>query len=136
MKRMLTAGCLTLFLIAFLAGCETVTNDGARGRDWEYTVVPSHDCPEDFLKEIEKKKMNEFQMSYEDGEYLYIAVGYGEQQTGGYSIKVQGLYEKGENLCIETSLIGPEEDDIVRKKASYPYIVIKTERTEKDIKFL
>lgn len=138
MKKFIRAGFLSLLFlfVLTLSGCETVKEGGEKGKEQAYTVVPVRDCPEDFLKEIEKKKINAFQMSYEDGEYLYIAVGYGEQSTGGYSIKVQGLYEKGENLCMETSLVGPEEDDVVREKASYPYIIIKTERTEKDIDFL
>lgn len=139
MKKMWKAGFLCLLFVVVLSGCEKVgqgSTGGTRGKDWNYTVVPVKDCPEDFLKEIEKKKVNELQMTYEDGAYLYIAVGYGEQSTGGYSIKVQGLYEKGENLCIETSLVGPEEDDVVRQKVSYPYIVIKTEKTEKNIDFL
>lgn len=107
-----------------------------KGAEWDYTVVPTEDCPEDFLAEINKKKINPFQMTYEDGEYKYIAVGYGEQETNGFSIQVQGLYEKGENLCLETSLVGPEEDQIVSNKLSYPYLVIKTNKTDKKVEFL
>ncbi|MCH5252576.1 MAG: protease complex subunit PrcB family protein [Lachnospiraceae bacterium] len=136
MKKRWMAGCLGLLLLLILTGCETVTEEAAKGKDWEYTVVPERDCPEDFKKEIEPKKINKFQMTYDDGEFLYIAVGYGEQETGGFSIKIQGLYEKGESLCIETSLVGPEEDTIVKNKPSYPYIVIKTEKTEKTVEFL
>lgn len=106
-----------------------------RGKDWDYTVVPTADCPKDFLAEIEKKKINAFQMTYDDGEYRYLAVGYGEQETNGFSIRVQGLYEKGENLCIETSLVGPEEDQIVSNKKSYPFLVIKTQKTDKKVEF-
>lgn len=137
MKKRWMAGCLVLLLLFMLTGCGTpVANEGARGKDWAYTVVPQRDCPEDFKKELEQKKINRFQMTYDDGEYLYIAVGYGEQETGGFSIKVQGLYEKGDSLCIETSLVGPEEDTVVKNKASYPYIVVKTEKTEKTVEFL
>ncbi len=125
-----------LVLIIILCSCGKEEKTGERGKDWDYTVVITEDCPKDLLEEIEKKKVNSFQMTYDDGEYLYIAVGYGEQQTGGYSIKVLGLYEQGDGLCIETSLLGPEEDVIVKNKASFPYIVIKTEKTEKNVTFL
>ena len=57
---------------------------------------------QDFLKELEEKKINPFQMTYMDGEYLYIALGYGEQPTGGFSITIHGLYETGDKLCLET----------------------------------
>lgn len=107
-----------------------------KGKDWDYTVVPTTDCPKDFLAEIEKKKINPFQMTYDDGEYRYLAVGYGEQETNGFSIRVQGLYEKGEALCMETSLTGPGEDQIVSNKKSYPFIVVKTHKTEKKVEFL
>ncbi|MCH5264301.1 MAG: protease complex subunit PrcB family protein [Lachnospiraceae bacterium] len=136
MKKHLLAGGLCLCLLLMLTGCKTAVEQETKGADWEYTVVPTADCPKDFLEEIEKKKINAFQMTYDDGEYLYLAVGYGEQETGGYSIKVQGLYEKGEGLCMETSLVGPEEDAVVRNQASFPYIVIKTEKTDKKVEFL
>ncbi len=110
--------------------------EAKKGKDWDYTVVPTTDCPKDFLAEIEKKKINPFQMTYDDGEYRYLAVGYGEQETNGFSIRVQGLYEKGEALCMETSLAGPGEDQIVSNKKSYPFIVVKTHKTEKKVEFL
>lgn len=118
----------------WLTGCGEQKEE-KRGKDWDYTVVPMEDCPKDFLKEIEKKKINAFQMTYDDGEYRYIAVGYGEQETNGFSIRVQGLYEKGEKLCIETSLAGPDEDQIVSDKKSYPFLVIKTHKTERKVEF-
>ena len=134
-KRIL--GCLmALAFLCTLAGCETVEEGGERGKDWDYTVVPTADIPADFLKEIESKKINAFQMSYQEAEYLYIAAGYGEQDSGGFNIKVVGLYEQGENLCLETSLSGPGEDEIVSDKASYPYIVVKTQKTDKEVKFV
>lgn len=126
---------LGLLFFSFLTGCQSVQTDSTRGKDWDYTVVPTADIPQDFAEEIEQKKVNSFQMTYEDGVYLYIAVGYGEQNSGGYSIQLQGLYEKGEDLCVETTLTGPEDDVVVSDKASFPYIVIKTEKTDKNVVF-
>lgn len=134
-KRIL--GCLVaLALLCTMAGCETVEEGGERGKDWDYTVVPTADIPADFLAEIDSKKINAFQMSYQEAEYLYIAVGYGEQASGGFNIKVVGLYEQGSSLCMETSLNGPGEDEIVSDKASYPYIVVKTQKTDKEVKYI
>lgn len=118
-----------------MSGCQNASQEGKRGKDWEYTVVPTADCPEELKEEIDKKKVNAFQMTYDDGEFLYAAVGYGEQEKGGFSIQVLGLYEKGSSLCFETSLNGPEEDEVVSHKASYPYLVIKTEKTDKQVIF-
>ncbi len=123
-------------VIVCAAGCEKEEKESKeRGKDWDYTVVAVRDCPEDFLKELEEKKVNAFQMTYMDGEYLYIAMGYGEQATGGFSIAVKGLYESGDKLCFETELMGPGKDEVVKEKPSYPFVIVKTEKTEKEVIF-
>ena len=134
-KRMLFAMLFVCLLVFSLMGCSE-EKQSEKGKDWDYTVVPTADCPADFLSEINKKKINAFQMTYDDGAYCYLAVGYGEQEKNGFSIKVLGLYEKGESLCLETSLVGPEEDQSVSNKKSTPYLVVKTQRTDKKIEFL
>ncbi len=135
-KRIVVTLFLFLAFFCVLTGCEAPEEGGERGKDWDYTVVPTADIPQEFLKEIDSKKLNAFQMSYQEAEYLYIAVGYGEQSSGGFNIKVVGLYEKGTTLCFETSLNGPGEDQVVSEKASYPYIVVKTHKSDKEVKFL
>ncbi len=134
-RRIMVLALVTIFIASHLMACGS-EEEGERGEDWDYTVVPTADCPADFLSEINKKKINAFQMTYEDGEACYIAVGYGEQKTSGYSIQVLGLYEIGDDVCLETSLVGPGEDDIVNQKKSTPYIIIKTKKTERQIEFL
>ncbi len=126
---------VVICVIVCAAGCEKEEESKERGKDWDYTVVAVRDCPEDFLKELEEKKVNAFQMTYMDGEYLYIAIGYGEQATGGFSIAVRGLYESGEGLCFETELMGPGKDEVVKEKPSYPFVIVKTEKTEKEVAF-
>ncbi len=130
--RLLLVAVLAVMLIA---GCEKETESTERGKDWDYTVVAVRDCPEDFLKELEEKKVNAFQMTYMDGEYLYIALGYGEQATGGFSIAVRGLYESGDKLSFETELMGPGKDEVVKEKPSYPYVIVKTEKTDREVLF-
>ena len=61
------------FGMCLFSGCGT-EKEGKRGKDLDYTVVPTEECPADFLAEINKKKINPFQMTYEDGEYCYLAV--------------------------------------------------------------
>jgi hypothetical protein len=127
--------CLYVLTGLVLSGCEQTSQDETRGKDIEYTVVPTADCPEEFKNEIENKKINAFEMTYDDGEYLYLATGYGEQESGGFSISVTGLYELGEKICLETSLQGPSEDEVVSGKESYPYLVVKIERIDKEVVF-
>ncbi len=58
-----------------------------------------------------RKKEKEFQLSYETGEDLYLAKGYGRQMSGGYSIQVEELGESGNGLffCYKTSWPGRSE---------------------------
>ena len=102
------------FGMCLFSGCGT-EKEGKRGKDLDYTVVPTEECPADFLVEINKKKINPFQMTYEDGEYCYLAVGYGEQETNGF--------------------LGPEKGQEVSQKKSMPYLVVKMKKLEKKIEF-
>ena len=42
-----------------------------------------------------EKKEASFKMTYADSGYLYLCVGYGKQDSGGYSITVDDLYASG-----------------------------------------
>ena len=135
MSKKISLVLVAVLAVLLIAGCEKETESTERGKDWDYTVVAVRDCPEDFLKELEEKKVNAFQMTYMDGEYLYIALGYGEQATGGFSIAVRGLYESGDKLCFEAELMGPGKDEVVKEKPSYPYVIVKTEKTDREVLF-
>ena len=89
-------------------------------------------------KEIDKKKINKFQITYEEGEFFYLASGYGERPSFGYNIKVNDLYSKGDVLYLDTTLTGPEEGAVVKKAPSYPFIVIKLKAsgTDKKVEFI
>ncbi len=134
-RRILTRLFVAGLMLFVLTGCGSEEKGTGAKKDLDYTVVPTADCPADFLSEINKKKINPFQMTYDDGVYCYLAVGYGEQETNGFSIKVVGLYEKGDHICLETSLIGPGEDQVVSRKPSTPYLVLKTARTDRKVDF-
>lgn len=119
-----------------LCGCgQTSTGQKEAGTECDYTVVATRDCPEEFLKNLEEKKINPFQMTYQDGTYLYMAVGYGEQKTGGYSILVEKLTETKDKIFLNTELRGPSKEEVVLEKPSFPYIVIKMENKSKEVVF-
>lgn len=119
-----------------LCGCgQTSTGQKEAGTKCDYTVVAARDCPEEFLKNLEEKKINPFQMTYQDGTYLYMAVGYGEQKTGGYSILVEKLTETKDKIFLNTELRGPSKEETVLEKPSFPYVVIKIENISKEVVF-
>lgn len=82
------------------------------------------------------KKTEAFKLTYSDKEYLYICIGYGEKETGGYSIAVNELYLTDNAVYVETELLGPgPENKTNNPTPSYPYIVIKTEYLEQTVIF-
>lgn len=128
---------ITVVMLAALSicGCAVQEETQAKLRDLEFTVVADEEQPEALVEVMEQKKTSPFQISYTLGEDLYLAIGYGEQQTGGYSISVDELYETENNIVVDTTLIGPAADEQVVQSLTYPYIVIKTELIDKDVDF-
>lgn len=135
----MTAGIKSLapvvMLLFFITGCAMQEEAEEKIRDLEFTVIAKEEQPQALLEVIEEKKANPFQISYSLGDDLYLAVGYGEQQTGGYSISVDALYETENNVVVDTTLIGPSVDEKVIDSITYPYVVIKTELIDKDVDF-
>lgn len=104
-------------------------------RDLDYTVLSPDEFPPRLTSAIEEKKEGVFRITYTDEGYLYICVGYGEQETGGYSITVKELYETANGIYIDTTLMGPKEGEQISEAVSYPYIVIKLADIGKSVIF-
>ena len=131
-------GLFLIIIVVFgtlLTGCGIEETDGTKVKDLEYTVVADLEVPEEFMSSIEEKKSSDFKITYEADGYLYIAHGYGEQETGGYSIAVKELYLTSNSVFFKTELIGPKDTESATKSPSYPYIVVKTEGQNKNVVF-
>lgn len=137
MKRGLSQA-LRLALIALLAvlcaGCGE-KKDGEARQKLEFTVVDEGRLPEELRKTLEEKKEESFKLTYADGGYMYLCVGYGKQESGGYSIAVKDLYATETEICLDTDLIGPKEAEDKSPEPSYPYLVIKTPFVDKTVVF-
>lgn len=118
-----------------LCGCSIQKDDIEKLRDVEFTVVDPHKIPEELLQHIEGVKAEPFEITYGDEGYLYIAKGYGEKDTSGYSIEVDECYETTNTICMKSSLLGPQKEEDMVEQPTFPYIVIKTEYSEKCVVF-
>ncbi len=127
--------CLLLAVSVLLAGCTYLSDEKIKLRDLDFTVLGEEMIPKELKSIIEEKKGTPFQITYTDNVNLYICIGYGEQETGGYSIAVEELYLTNDNICVDTSLLGPEAADKSNRIPSYPYIVLKTEYLEQTVIF-
>lgn len=103
----------------------------------EYAVVPEEDVPKELLDLIEERKETEFRLSFSEGEDLYLVVGYGQQETGGYSIRILDLYLAEDVIYLDTELQGPlpEETTNMQDDTAAPWIVIKMQKMDKTIYF-
>ena len=111
------------------------TTNGAKVADLDYEIVEEAQIPEEVKAVIEEKKAADFKTTYElDGD-LYIVRGYGEQETGGYSICIRDLYLTSNAILFDTELVGPRKGEQVSSGPSYPYIVIKTEKRDESTIF-
>lgn len=135
--RKLCRDCYILLLVGcifLLAGCAMKSSEKIRLRDLDFTVLSEDVIPKELLDVIEERKEEPFELSFKDGKNLYLVVGYGKQETGGYSIVVEDLYLTEEAIYVSTSLLGPDPGQKDTRE-SYPVIVIKTELLDKTILF-
>lgn len=126
----------SLLLGVVLAGCSKSKQDERdKGKDLEFHVIERADIPEELAKLITEKEKQPFKMTYNDETSLYIVVGYGEQETGGYSIQVKECYLGENGIYVDTELIGPSADEAKSMEKSTPYIVLKMEFMEEPVVF-
>ena len=126
---------LIVVCMVLSTACSMQKDDKKKVRDIDFTVVDSIDLPEEISAQIEELKEGTFEITYGDNGYLYIAKGYGKQESTGYSVSVQECYETKNTICMKTELSGPPKDEEILDKETYPYIVIKIEYTDKNVVF-
>lgn len=125
-----------LFLVSgIFSGCSIETSTQTKVSDLKYEIIAEENIPEELLADIEERKTADFKMTYETEEYLYIVRGYGEQETGGYSISLKELYLTTNAVLFSTELIGPRKGETITKSPSFPYIVVRTDLQEKNVIF-
>ncbi len=126
---------LLVFLAAFFAGCGEKVSKPEKIKDVEYTVQEESQVPEELLAKMKEKQKEPFQMTYTTEGYLYIAKGYGTQNTSGYSIRILDLYESAEGIVFSSELIGPGKEEPVLQVETYPYVVVKIPDLGLDVLF-
>lgn len=133
--RLLSVLVLSACAAAAFAGCTLTKEDDGRLRDLEFSVAGEGQVPAELAKLIAERQQQPFKLTYTDESHLYIAIGYGVQPTGGYSIRVADLYLTENSIVIDTELMGPEKGENPGSGQSFPYIVIATEYLEEPVVF-
>ena len=130
--RLLLVGCM-LILSFLLTGCQMQSTERIKLRDLDFTIQSEEMIPSEVMQLIAEKKAEPFKFTFTDEENLYICVGYGRQDKGGYSIAVDALYLTEDAIYVETTLLGPGSEQSGGSAESFPYIVIKTESLGKTV---
>ena len=131
---------ICMMLTVLLCACTGNDMMEKKVRDLDFTVVSAEDISEELKSHIDERKEETFTLIYRDGENMYLIVGYGSREGGGYSIRVNDLYLGEQSVCVSTSLEGPgsgknTESEIGAGTVSYPYIVIKLETLDAPVIF-
>ena len=134
-KKAICSAAVFVACIQLLGGC-AIREDTKKAEDLEFTVTQTAELPEALREQIEEKKEEAFTLTYSDNEYLYITRGYGEQETGGYSISVDACYRTKNTINVQTTLHGPKAGENVEKAPSYPFVVLKLELRSDPVKYL
>lgn len=126
----------SLVLVTFaLSGCSISGSAKEKVADIDFTVVEEENLPQEVKSVIEQEKKDEFRLVFTAKENMYIAIGYGEKSTSGYSIAVKDLYLTSDSIRIDTNLIGPQKGETINEEPTYPYIVIMIENMDYPVVF-
>lgn len=134
MKR-ICAAILSICILLTFSACSVEKIGTEKIRDIDFTVIKEEDIPEELKTKINDNEKQVFKLTYADRGALYIAEGYGEQPTSGYSIEVKDCFETKNAIYVHTNLIGPSNEEKIVEAKTYPYIVIKMEFMDKNVVF-
>ena len=119
-------GVLLLIGILGLSGCSIrVIPKQEEKREIPFVIMGKEVIPKEVEKLIEEKKEQQIKLTYVDDTNRYIIIGYGKQNTGGYSIYIEELYATENAIYVDTALIPPENKPQKEKVPSYPVMVIQ-----------
>lgn len=126
---------VSVSVLTGLAGCSIKEVDSDKVMELDFTVVEDNDLPSELKKLIDEKKQNTLRMTYTTKDYTYMVMGYGTQETSGYSIRVNDVYLGKNAVYADVSLVGPAAGEEVTEMPTTPYIVIKIEKREETVIF-
>lgn len=117
---------LSVLVIPGMQGCEfKIVPQEQEKREVEFVIVSEECIPQAVEMLIESRKEKEMKLTYVDGKDRYLIIGYGKQDTGGYSIYIKDLYATHNALYVDTCLMGPAKENKIKEIPSYPVIVLQ-----------
>ena len=119
-KKLITGFTLLFFLLVFTS-CGKETEEEKEKLD--FTICDEKQLPEELKELLEGKRQEVFKLTFSTKDYLYIVVGYGEQNRSNLDVVVEELSLGKNAIYVKTQLVGNEEED--KEIITYPVIVLK-----------
>lgn len=135
-KRICIFAVVLVVLVGACAMMKVTKIDKERVGDVEYKLLLEEEIPAEIFEEIEMYKQKKVQCSYICSDKLYIVVAYGVQDTSGYTVEVNELYESSNAIFVKTTLMGPKSKKDAVNEQSYPYVVLKLSLSDKKVVFI
>lgn len=120
---------LTIFCVSICYGCGK-NLAGEEKEKVEYTICKDSSLPTQLKETLEQMKKRSGTFTYKNSMYTYLVVCYGSQSYSGYSIQIEECSKSKDALYLKTQLIGPSGSEPIMETETFPYIVIRCERTE------
>lgn len=143
-KRLAVLLVCVLLVTGLLVGCgnqSKVINNGEidENKDIQLGELDFESIDESSLKEDTLK--NWFEINYKNNgistikhnENVYILIGAGEQNTGGYSVEVTSVVGKQNEIIVSGRLNSPKESEMVIQALTYPNAIVKIPKDDRII---
>ena len=117
---------LLILLEILMQGCQfKIVSEEEKKEEIPFVIVSEECIPKELMTLIEQRKTEEMKLTYADRGERYLIIGYGKQDTGGYSIYIKDLYTTQNAIYVDSCLLGPSKESNLEKVPSYPYIVLQ-----------
>lgn len=119
-KKLITCFTLLFFLLVLVSCGEKEEEEKEK---LDFTICDEKQIPDELKEILEEKKENIFKLTFATKDYLYVVVGYGEQNRSNLDITVEEFCLGKNAIYVKTQLVGKEEED--KEIITYPVIVLK-----------
>ncbi len=133
---------ITLLLLVGCASFEStpkeIANEANGYHDIEYTIVNPKDLDGAVIQQwVSDNFQTEGTYTIECKEHFipvtYILIAAGEKPTGGYGVQIDSAQGNFEQIKVTTSLREPEKGETVTQAFTYPFVVLKVEKDDREI---
>lgn len=134
-KRIFILAMTGVFFLAALTGCRLEETDAKKIKDLDYTVCDESKLPKELMELIQEKKKEPFKLTYRTKDYLYIVVGYGAQDRTDLNVVLEELYLTENAIFVDTDMTSVDSTTLEDNMVTYPWIAVKCERYDVQVKF-